>query len=97
MTTQATRIVIKPQAVQAKPGFWTSQITQKDSTEKAVTALLWNQDIGGKQVILQWSWLITCNYCVAPIKIQALNVFLGYFSNKFLWKHKIGMFHLLLS
>lgn len=40
MTIQATRIVIKPQALQAKPGSWTSQITHKDSTEKAVTALL---------------------------------------------------------
>lgn len=55
MTIQATRIVIKPQALQAKPGSWTSQITHKDSTKKAETALLQNQDIRGKQVILQWS------------------------------------------
>lgn len=49
MTVQATRIVIKPQALQAKPGSWTSQITNKDSTEKAETALLQDQDIRGKQ------------------------------------------------
>lgn len=31
MAIQATRIVIKPQALQARPGSWTSQITHKDS------------------------------------------------------------------
>lgn len=40
MTIQATRIVIKPQALQAKPGSWTSQITHEDSTEKEVAVLL---------------------------------------------------------
>lgn len=53
MTMQArwiTSIVIKLQALQAKPGSGTSQITHKNSTEKAVkTALLQNQDIRGKQ------------------------------------------------